>query len=258
MKFKTQAGHFARTALTLAAAVATLLACSSSTSPDKAGTFFGPTTAIGGGTGRAYITLDRVGAATELGIALTDSVIAGLPAANAEFVFALPPQASVTPFKHAVINWMPTGHPPPMIYTVPHFDFHFYTITNAERTAILVGEPTLDAKMARQPTAEFVPAGYVTGMSSAQMGMHWNDPDSPERHGEAFTKSFIYGSYDGAFIFAEPMVTRAYLQTRPSVVTTVKLPAQYATHGYQPTSYTISYDLVGKEQRIALSGLVMR
>ncbi len=253
MTFTTQPRVFVR-----AAALVTLFACSSSTSPDKSGTFFGPNTPIGGGTGRAYITLDRAGVPTDLGLALTDAVMPGLPAANAEFVFTLPSQASVTPFKHAVINWMPTGHPPPMIYTVPHFDFHFYTITNAERTAILVGDPTLDAKMARQPAVQFVPAGYIIGMPSAQMGLHWNDPDSPERHGEVFTKTFIYGSYDGTFIFAEPMVTKAYLETRPSVVTTVKLPAQYATHGYQPTSYTISYDNAAKEQRIALSGLVMR
>src|SRR6185295_527092 len=127
MTLNTQPRVFVR-----AAALVTLFACSSSTSPDKSGTFFGPITPIGGGTGRAYITLDRAGVPTDLGLALTDAVMPGLPAANAEFVFALPSQASVTPFKHAVINWMPTGHPPPMIYTVPHFDFHFYTITNTE------------------------------------------------------------------------------------------------------------------------------
>jgi hypothetical protein len=38
-----------------------------------------------------------------------------------------------------VINWMPEGHPSPMVYTVPHFDFHFYMIPNAERLNIVLG-----------------------------------------------------------------------------------------------------------------------
>jgi hypothetical protein len=72
-------------------------------------------------------------------------------------------------------------------------------------------------------------------------------------------KTFIYGSYDGAFIFAEPMLTKAYLESKPAtVVTPVKLPAQYAASGYQPTSYTVSYDAAAKEYRIALTGLTQR
>jgi len=113
--------------------------------------------------------------------------------------------------------------------------------------------------MARQPASQFVPAGYVTGMAAAGMGLHWNDPDAPERHGELFTKTFIYGSYDGVFTFAEPMVTKAFLETRPAAVTTlVKLPAQWASRGYQASSYTIGYNAVAKEYRIALTGLVAR
>lgn len=174
-------------------------------------------------------------------------------------MFALPDQASETPFKHAVINWIPLGHPPAMVYTFPHFDFHFYTITNAERNAIVLGTPELVAKMSRQPPAEFVPAGYSVGMGSALMGLHWRDPDAPEMHGEPFTKAFIYGSYDGAMTFAEPMVTKAFLETKPAaVVTPLKLPAQYSARGYQPTSYTVGYDVAAKEHRIAISGLVER
>jgi len=42
--------HYLRTALTMSAAVGALLSCSDSTSPDKSGTFFGPTIAMGSGT----------------------------------------------------------------------------------------------------------------------------------------------------------------------------------------------------------------
>ena len=37
-----------------------------------------------------------------------------------------------------------------------------------------------------------------------------------QRKGEPFTKTFIYGSYDGTFIFGEPMVAKAYLETKPA------------------------------------------
>jgi hypothetical protein len=246
----------------LVAAAGTAFACSDSgpsEPPDLSGTFFGPVTVVASGSGRAYVILDASGAPTNLGVALTASAMANLPNDAAEYVFALPSQAGSTPFKHAAINWAPQGHPPPMIYTVPHFDFHFYTITQAARDAILLGDSALAAKMARQPAGAYVPDGYVTGMSAAQMGMHWNDPTAPERHGEPFTATFIYGSYDGAFIFAEPMVTKAFLETKPAtLVVPVKLPAQYATTGYHPTSYTVSYDATTKEYRVALSGLIRR
>lgn len=251
-----------RTAFTTIAAIGALLGCSDSTSsaaPDKSGTFFGSAAAVGAGSARTYVILDRVGSPTELGIALTETALADLPAAAAEYVLTLPLEAAATAFKHAVINWMPTGHPPPMVYTVPHFDFHFYTISNVERVAIVLGDPVLDAKMTRQPTAEFVPAGYTMGMASAGMGLHWNDPDAPERHGEAFTKTFIYGSYDGAVIFGEPMVAKSYLEGKPAaVVTPVKLPAQYSARGYHPTAYSVAWVPATKEYRIALTGLASR
>jgi hypothetical protein len=246
-------------ATTLALAGGAVFACSDSTAPNKAGTFFGPVTAMAGGTGRAYVTLDRSGAPTDLGVALTETTLTGLPAATEEFVFELPSQASATPFKHAVINWMPNGHPPPMVYTVPHFDVHFYMITPEERATIVFGDAELAAKMVRQPSAEFIPAGYVTGMASAGMGLHWNDPEAPERKGEPFTKTFIYGSYDGTIIFGEPMVAKVYLETKPATAgLPIKLPAQYANTGYHPTSYTVGFDAAAKEYRVALSGLVRR
>jgi hypothetical protein len=251
--------HNLTNALTIAAAAGVLLGCRDVTTPDKSGTFFGPATLMAAGTARAYIILDRSGTPTDLGVALTEAALTGLPAATAEYAIALPSEASTTSFKHAAINWQPLGHPPPNVYTVPHFDVHFYMITPAERDGIVLGDAQLAAKMVRQPAAEFVPAGYIAGMASPQMGMHWGDPAAPERNGQPFTKTFIYGSYDGVFIFAEPMVTKAYLETKPAaVVTPVNLPAQFATRGYQATSYTVAYDAVAKEYRVALAGLVLR
>jgi hypothetical protein len=43
-----------------------------------------------------------------------------------------------------------------------------------------------------------------------------------------------------------------------SDVKPIKVPGQYATSGYQPTSYTVSFDAATKEYRVALSGLTLR
>lgn len=251
--------HALAAALAMAATALTFSNCSSSTEPDESGTFFGPTTAMGSGTARSYATLDRQGQPTELGVALSEAALTGLPAVTTEFVLELPGEASETPFQHAVIDWQPLGHPPPMVYTVPHFDVHFYMITPAERAAIVLGDANLAARMVQPPAAEFIPVDYVTGMSSVRMGMHWNDPKSPERNGQPFTHTFIYGSYAGRFIFSEPMVAKSYLETKPAaIVTPIKLPAQYATPGYQPVAYLVGYDTSAREYRIALTGLVKR
>ncbi|MEO5817215.1 MAG: DUF5602 domain-containing protein [Gemmatimonadaceae bacterium] len=256
------ARDYLRAAITISVVAGAMLGCSESTPStplDQSGTFFGPVTALASGTARTYVTLDGSGAPTEIGVALTESALTGLPNATAEYAFALPSQASATAFKHAVINWMPTGHPPPMVYTVPHFDVHFYTIAQATREGIVLGDSVLTAKIMRQPAPEFIPAGYAAGMAAALMGLHWNDPDAPERHGGPFTRTFIYGSYDGAMIFAEPMIAKAYLDAKPDVASVpVKLPAQYGVHGYQATSYAVGWDAVAKEYRIALTGLVLR
>ena len=248
-----------RSAMALWFAAATLLACSDATSPDESRTSFGPSVAVAGGTGRAYVTVSGAGVPTELGLVLSEGALVGLPTGNAEYVFALPASASTTAYKHAVINWIALGHPPAGVYTVPHFDFHFYTITNEQRTAIVLGDSVLSAKMFRVPATEFIPAGYVTGMAGERMGLHWRDPAAPELNGAPFTQTFIYGSYDGAMTFAEPMIARTYLETKPAaVVTSLKLPAQYATHGYQATSYAVAYDQATKEYRVSLVNLVLR
>lgn len=245
----------------LAVSASVLFACSESTAPDQSGTFFGATTTMATGSGRAYVTLDAAGKPSEIGVALTEAALVGLPGSSTEYVFPLPAEASATAFKSAAINWQPMGHPPMNIFTVPHFDAHFYTITTAERDAINPAtDPQYGAKSLRLPAAGFVPFGYRADvMGIPRMGLHWGDPTAPEHQGQPFGKTFIYGSYDGAFIFAEPMMTKAFLEAKPaSVATSLKLPTQYAVSGYHPTSYTAFYDAATKEYKIALTGLMLR
>ncbi len=245
----------------LAVSASVFFACSESTAPDQSGTFFGASAAMATGSGRAYVTLDGSGKPTELGVALTEAALVGLPPTSTEYVFPLPVQSSATAFKSAAINWQPMGHPPMNIFTVPHFDAHFYTITEAERDAISPAtDPQFGAKVLRAPAAGLVPSGYTAdAMGIPRMGRHWGDPTAPEHAGQPFAKTFIYGSYDGTFIFAEPMMTKAFLESKPAAVATaLKLPAQYSVSGYHPTSYTVAYDAATKEYKIALTGLTLR
>ena len=233
--------------------------CTDSTAP-KSTIALGPTTAIAGGSGHTYVTLDPAGKPTEVGIRFSENVLATLPGGTAmvDYTFALPAEASRTPYTHVVIGWNPMGHPP-TVYQAPHFDVHFYQITPAARDLMVPSDPQFNTKLATRPAASFIPASYVmTPGGVPRMGAHWTDTTAPEQNGQSFTSTFIYGSYDGAFIFAEPMIATAFLATHPSMTSPLKLPSQYATPGYYPTSYTIAYDAAAKEFRIALGGFVSR
>ena len=56
------------------------------------------------------------------------------------------------PFKHFVANYNPTGHPP-MPYSVPHFDMHFYLISNEIRETCVRLLPPKTLVKIQHPTA---------------------------------------------------------------------------------------------------------
>jgi hypothetical protein len=228
-------------------------------------TFAGTAKPLGKGAIRSWVSFDPNGHPTAVGVTFDEAALDGLPADDphgqhgTEYVVAMPPEASATPFDHVGINWNPHGHEPSTIYDVGHFDFHFYMINQDKRATITAQGDDLE-KTRRQPSAEFVPEGYIYGPDSeiAKMGAHWVDPRSHEFHGQAFTKTMIYGSYDGQFIFVEPMITRAYLLSKPNATEPLKLPARYARSGYYPTRYSVRYDPEKKEYTVALEGMTLR
>lgn len=58
--------------------------------------------------------------------------------------------------------------------------------------------------------------------------------------------------------FREPIVTKAFLETKPDITDSVKLPQAYARHGYYPTRYSIKYDAARREYVTALEDLISR
>ena len=236
-----------------------------SLSPTGAAMFTGTALPVGKGAVRSWVRLDENGDPTAIGLTFDEAALEGLPAdaphgkLGPEYVLALPPEARATAFDHVLMNWNPHGHQPSKVYDVGHFDFHFYTISRQEREQITATGDDL-AKTQRRPPAEFVPEGYIYAPNSEepQMGAHWVDPASHEFHGHDFTRSLLYGSYDGQIIFVEPMITRAYLLTRPDVTEPLKLPARYGKSGYYPTRYSVRYDPTKKEYTVALEGMTLR
>ena len=265
----------------LLASVGTLVASRSDVPAPRR--VYGAPLTLGDGAARTFVTLDAAGRPATLGVALSERALNGLPQtpmhggpSAAMLILPLPAAARATGFDHVMLDWNPAGHEPEHVYTQPHFDFHFYNITSAERESIDPKNPEWAAKVAAFPAAEYVPNGYAaasnlagappTAVGVPLMGMHWLDVASPELqpppNGKTFTSTFIYGTWDSRFIFVEPMITRAHLmsvKTIPSGLTyQVGQSAKVTTPGMYPTSYSISFDATAREYRVPLEGLRAR
>jgi hypothetical protein len=252
---------------------------------------YGGSAAVGEGRVRSYVLVDRrTGAPTEIGVALDERALEGLPttgtghhgASGPVHQYLLPlPAGQAAPFRFVELNWNPAGHEPDGVYAgVPHFDFHFYTVDQATRDSIVPSVPGYAARANRVPTGDYVPPHVAQlgppGAAPADvavplMGVHWGDLRSPELQGllgkpeayRPFTATFIHGSWDGRFHFWEPMITRAHLlakqrATDPAVrdeVIAIPVPKRYHVPGHYPSAYRITWDAQAREYRVALSGL---
>lgn len=232
---------------------------------------YGPPIPLGEGKVRTYVVLDEKAGRRpiEIGVAIDARTIEGrLPDEMLQIPMQLPAQAP-EPYRFVLFDWNPEGHPPPEVYGLPHFDFHFYWTSHAEVAAITPADPDFAAKANAPIAADFVPEFYfvpkpphedVASVAVPGMGVHWNDVRTPELQAmlgnldahEPFTKTFIYGSWDGRMTFAEPMITREYLLRRTSEVIPVPKPERYPQPGWYPAAYRIHYDAQKREYRVAI------
>ena len=260
---------------------------------DQAGAHrqYGAAQQVGNGTVRTYIVTDQKngGRPLEVGVALSEQALEGLPApvestdpmANMHMYTLELPARNPTQYKFVQFDWNPKGHEPDSVYTYAHFDFHFYTVPVEVRNSILPSDPQYAAKAANYPAPEYRAPFYLDAATAANapaaavtipmMGLHWLDVRSPELQKltgnpagyRPFTKTFIYGTWDGQFIFDEPMITRAHIlekktATDPAVVdelVPVSTPAKYSPAGFYPSAYRISWDAQQKEYRVAVTQL---
>lgn len=218
-------------------------------------TYYGPAQQLGDGIVKSYYSELHDGTPVEIGVKISLKGLNDLPTEEHEYGYylALHPKAAETGFTFIGFGWNPHGHEPPGVYEIPHFDVHFYFVPMEDVLSIapgdLAGFNNHPAPM-YQPPMYFAPPGGVP-----QMGAHWVDLLAPEFNGGTFTKTFIYGSFDGKFTFYEPMVTLDYLLSQPDETIPIRLPGAFQEDGYHPTDYRITYDSKTRSYTVAIINL---
>jgi hypothetical protein len=263
---------------------------------------YGKPVHVGDGTVRTYVVTDEKhgGHPLEVGVAMSEKSLDGLPAPmpmpatsghgsdhaamNMNMYLLDLPSKNPTQYKFVQFDWNPVGHEPAGVYDLPHFDFHFWTASKEVRASVDPTDAQYAVKAANFPAPEFrypfyLDAATAGGVAPALatvplMGLHWLDVRSPELQVltgnpagyKPFTKTFIYGTWNGQFVFDEPMITRAYIldkktATDPAVIdeiVPVSTAQRYAPAGFYPSAYRITWDAKQKEYRIALTQLSYR
>lgn len=164
--------------------------------------------------------------------------------------------SSATGFKVMTLYWEAHGHPPGP-YLVPHFDFHFNTISGDELSAIDCADST---KPGRLPAAYELPdvdipgIGMLLGLCVPQMGMHAL-LGAELQAATTFQKTMLVGYYHGRPIFVEPMITRATLLERRSFSLDMPEVPDRPTSVRYPTTFRANYDSTAQTYKFVFSGL---
>ncbi len=273
----------------VAAAALAFLVSHGAVAQSASTTVYGQAQKMGNGFAQLYAELDANGAPRVLGVSFDSGMLDGLPSepntysrcfdkngngkidatgecnGDFELEFPVPPELARggnSPFKWVSVNWNPAGHPHPAPppWAVPHFDFHFYIQSREAVRAIRPGKCSElincdDFKIAQKPVPKsHVHADHIdVGAAVPDMGNHLIDSKTPELApgGPPFTHTFIFGAYDGNITFYEPMITSAFLASRPNICVPIKQPQAWAIAGHYPTEYCIRH--VDGEGRFTVS-----
>jgi hypothetical protein len=233
---------------------------------------YGPPVTLGEGKVRAYVVLDAKAdqRPLELGVAIDARAMEGaLPSPDMLMIPVQLPAQAPAPYRFVLFDWNPLGHPLAGVFDVPHFDFHFYVVPEADVEAVTPDDPEFAAKANNVPAGAFLPPLYAVSkppgttpsvVAVPGMGVHWQDLLSPEYQRvlgrpeayQPFTKTYVYVSWDGRITALEPMITREYLLRRISETVPVRQPADYVEAGWYASAYRIEYDDRAREYRVAL------
>jgi hypothetical protein len=274
--------------LTLAVpTVALILLFSNLTSPAE--TRLGKEQKLGEGTLRSYVTADSRGVPTAVGVTFSRSALQGLPSkmnttsrchdidgngthgrheciGDYELILEVPADVAKEidiPFKWIMVNWNPEGHqaPAPPVLAEPHFDFHFFAWDRERIEAIAPGKcgefvDCEDFKRGSKPLPpEYLPPGHIdVGAVVPRMGNHLLDSRSPELQDPParFTRTFIYGAYDGELIFWEPMITRDFINATTNECFEIRQPQKVRRSGHYPAAYCVRYDAATQKHTVSL------
>lgn len=231
--------------------------CEDSNDPSKTSTYKGAVKNIGNGTAQSWVTMNEAGEPTSYGVTLSANALTGLPQAEpgTEFMLPMPAEAALTGINHISLDYNPHGHEPENVYTVEHFDVHFYMIDSAKRNQITPGMDTVPV------AAQYIPVDYFcpAPMAVPRMGVHYIDSKAGELHGHDFDQTFIYGYWRGEMVFMEPMLTMDFLKNTTTFTTPLKQPQAWQKTGhYYPTSYGVRRNPSTGDIVIEMTGLTKR
>jgi hypothetical protein len=199
-----------------------------------------------------FVQRDAAHHPTAIGLVIPAALAKALPAKRAEAIYPLERAGLV---RSANLQWHPTGHEPAHVYDVPHFDVHFFTITEDVRHTILPGAAagTVRPRKANLPPGAFVAPGFVP-----MMGMHAVAGAQPEFNHGTFGITPIVGYWNGDVAFFEVMFTKAWLLRNIDKEAAFPQPASVRRHGWYPTRYTVSYDKEKDAYTVALTHFLQR
>lgn len=207
---------------------------------------YGPEVEVGNGHAFSWIRLENNLTPLEIGVEMTSKVLENLPE-NSDFkkaiVIPLPKKATeITPFNHIGINWIPENYSDIEHLKKAHFSFHFYTIPLEKRKVIPAWSTETDEKFSLYPRKNYMPSDYsplVKGIGSyAETGRHWL-PNNTEKY-TSFTHIFALGTYNGNFVFMDPIVNFEVLKSGEKIKNTISQPLYYPINKPFPREYTIS------------------
>lgn len=217
-------------------------------------TKWGEPLTVGDGEVKTYAKMNPAGKLASLGIAIDGDAFASFGddpvAGHLHF-----PDVDTHQFTFVGFHYNPEGHPPEEFYGVPHFDFHFYMMDEADVEAIQTG-PAPYAIPDTQLPEDYVRMPVIDTdddekpdmpLADEAMGEHLVDPSSPEFQPDGeFTHTLIYGAYNtegtdvGRLTFVEPMVTLAYLnELNDEVAVDMKMPQEFFVADDYPTQYVM-------------------
>ena len=201
--------------------------------------------------------------AVELGATIPMGLVEAVPA-DAEMKWP-PEELEAIPFPaearaslgidHLGINWEAHGHPPGPFLT-PHFDFHFYNLSEGEVGVVNCEDETKPESLPKGytlPDVEIEGLGVLLGLCVPRMGMHGLPTKDLEAAGP-FSATMLIGYYEGQGIFFEPMVSRDRLLERSSFVLSVPAVTDLPAGVHYPSELRAEYDAAKDEYRLVMTG----
>ncbi len=202
------------------------------------------------------------GRPTEIGATIPMSLVLSVPP-HAEMTWPPRELASVRlpeaarnalGIDHLGVNWEAHGHPPSTFMT-PHFDFHFYSITNEAVGAIDcsdLSKPRGVPEGYTLPDIEIPDMGTLVGLCVPLMGMHAL-PEADMQATDAFDASMIVGFYHGEPIFFEPMIAQSMLLERKSFNLPMPTVGDLPEGVHYPREFQAQYDARTEQYRFVFS-----